>query len=260
MSKTKIEFNLNKDNGFFWNVEILEDINSQYQNIKVIQHDFFGKALLLDNHIMFSEYDEHIYHEMAAYPNLMVLKKLDNALIIGGGDCLLAKRILETNVKKIDQVEIDKKVVDISQKYFSGILGNTLNDKRLNIHYEDALKFEFKNKYDFILLDLTDPQEDNQLSNQLFNRDYYLKCKNYLVNSGIMTVQIGCPYLFKEHFEQQTIELQSIFKHVFVYGKFMHCFGMHQYFISCSDTISFSDNQIKKAKHFIFDFEVQARM
>jgi spermidine synthase len=35
-----------------------------FQLLSVIETDFFGRVMLLDNKIMLTEKDEHIYHEM----------------------------------------------------------------------------------------------------------------------------------------------------------------------------------------------------
>lgn len=235
----KYEFKLNENVGFYWIAESLDVRNTKYQKIEIIQTNHFGKAMLLDNHVMFTEYDEHLYHEYIVYPNINQLSIFNNALIIGGGDGLCAKRILEYPFKKVVQVEIDKYVSQLAEKYFKSQLENTFYDERLVLKEQDALQyFPSVEKYNFIALDLTDPQEDNQLSNNLFNDGFYNDCKNALEEHGILIVQIGCPYLFPKHFNEQKIKLEKLFKYTCVYGGYMHCYGMHQYFIACSNNIN----------------------
>ena len=108
------------------------------------------------------------------FSNINQLSIFNNALIIGGGDGLCAKRILEYPFKKVVQVEIDKYVSQLAEKYFKSQLENTFYDERLVLKEQDALQyFPSVEKYNFIALDLTDPQEDNQLSNNLFNDGKY---------------------------------------------------------------------------------------
>ncbi len=70
-------FKLTDDNsvGFSWEAKLLEEKQSAYQNIKIIEHPQFGKALLLDDYVMFCEYDENKYHELIVYPAIHSLGK-----------------------------------------------------------------------------------------------------------------------------------------------------------------------------------------
>ena len=69
-----------------------------------------------------------------------------------------------------------------------------------------------------------------------------------------MTVQIGCPYLFKSHFTHNVKTLKLLFKYVAIYGQYMRCYGTYQFFAACSDTINLMNphfdtiqNNIKKS-------------
>lgn len=265
----KYEFKLNENVGFYWIAESLDVRNTKYQKIEIINTKQFGKAMLLDNNVMFTEFDEHVYHEYIVYPNVNQLENFNNALIIGGGDGLCAKRLLEYPFKKVVQVEIDREVIELSKKHFLNKLENTFNDKRLVLEEQDALKyFPCKEKYNFIALDLTDPQEDNQLSNNLFSDKFYNDCKKALDNNGILVVQVGCPYLFPKHFSKQKNILEKLFNYTWIYGTYMHCYGMHQYFITCSNTINNKQpnwelindnfNQYNKAK--VYNLELHKKL
>ena len=64
----KYEFKLNENVGFYWIAESLDVRNTKYQKIEIINTKQFGKAMLLDNNVMFTEFDEHVYHEYIVYP------------------------------------------------------------------------------------------------------------------------------------------------------------------------------------------------
>ena len=239
-----MKFKLTNDLSYSWKTKLLYEEDSPYQNIKIIKNKTFGKALLLDNNVMFSEYDEHIYHELIT-KDLKLLNHFNNALIIGGGDCLTAKRVLKYPFSKVFQIEIDKRVTKISSKYFPHLLKKTLKNKHLKIIYNDAF-FYLKNinkKFNFIVLDLTDPKDNNPLSNVLYSKYFYKLCKSHMTSDSIIVIQIGCPFLFKKHFNQQVKILSKLFKYTKIYGQYMHCYGMHQYFISCSDSINLECNE-----------------
>lgn len=251
-------FKLTDDNsvGFFWKAKLLENFDSKYQNIKVIQHPIFGKALLLDDYVMFCEYDEHKYHELISYPALSCLEKCSEVLVVGGGDTLTVKRLLSTNVEKVTMVEIDEDVFKICKNHFPNLLNDYLKDSRLNIIFDNAIKIiEEQKKYDLILLDIQDCRDQDMASHVLFTEHFYLNCQKKLSKNGVMVAQISCPYLLSEHFDSQSKILKKLFKNTFIYGAYMHCYGMHQYFIACSDTVSFNPVKIKEDINLKFDWD-----
>lgn len=62
------------------------------------------------------------------------------------------------DVERIDQVEIDEKVIDVSKKYLESMAVG-FKDSRLTVYVEDGLKFmeNNKEKYDVIITDSSDP-------------------------------------------------------------------------------------------------------
>ena len=64
---------------------ILEEF-SPFQKITIFESKRYGKALLLDDCWMTAEKSEKYYHECLIHPALCGSKKIDNILIIGGGD------------------------------------------------------------------------------------------------------------------------------------------------------------------------------
>ena len=52
--------------------KVLFSEKSAYQKIDILETYFFGRVLLLDDMIMFTEKDEFVYHEMIAHIPLFV--------------------------------------------------------------------------------------------------------------------------------------------------------------------------------------------
>lgn len=244
--------------GFFWKAKLLDEFQSNYQNIKIIEHPKFGKALLLDDYVMFCEYDEHKYHELIVYPAIKSLEKCADVLVVGGGDTLTVKRLLSFNVKNVTMAEIDKEVFEMCKKHFPNLIDEYLKNPHLNILFIDALKLiKQEKKYDLILLDIQDCRDESMASNVLFSEKFYSDCKEKLNNKGVLVAQISCPYLLEEHFNSQVLVLQKLFKNTFIYGAYMHCYGMHQYFIACSDKTVFDKEKIKDSVNLNFDWDYQ---
>lgn len=166
---------------------------SEYQKIDVFDSIEFGKFITLDGEIVFSEKDEFIYDEMVTHVPMAVHPNVEKVLIIGGGDGGVAKELTYyDNIKQIDVVETDKMFVDVCEKIFPEIAIG-LKDPRVNVYYEDGLRFlrNKKNEYDLIINDSTDPFGHTE---GLFTKEFYGSCYKALKDDGIMVYQHGSPF------------------------------------------------------------------
>ena len=166
---------------------------SEYQRIDVCDSIEFGKFVTLDGEIVFSEKDEFIYDEMVTHVPMAVHPNVKKVLIIGGGDGGVAKELTYyDNIEQIDVVETDKMFVDVCQKIFPEIAIG-LQDPRVNVYYEDGLRFlrNKKNEYDLIINDSTDPFGHTE---GLFTKEFYGSCYKALKDDGIMVYQHGSPF------------------------------------------------------------------
>jgi len=202
-----------KGSRFGINGKILIKTNSRYQEIIVIENEYYGKALMLDGCWMTSLKDEKYYHECLVHPALSSIDEKSNVLIIGGGDGgTLRECVKYTQISKIDLVEIDEEVIKISQKFLKEIGGEAWNDKRLEIHVDDGVKWVKKtidNFYDVIFIDCSDPSE---FSNLLFSDSFYKECKRILSPRGVLATQSESPESFKNIHINILKTLKNIFK------------------------------------------------
>ena len=145
---------------------------SEYQRIDVFDSEEFGKFISLDGEIVFSEKDEFIYDEMVTHVPMAVHPCVKDVLIIGGGDGGVAKELLQYDcVEHIDVVETDEMFVEVSRKFFPEV-ACALDDPRVEVHYDDGLRFlrNKKAKYDLIINDSTDPFGHTE---GLFTKEFY---------------------------------------------------------------------------------------
>lgn len=118
---------------------------------------------------------------------------IKNVLVIGAGDGGTIRELTRySTVEKIDMVEIDKRVVDICREYFP-LTSCKLDDKRVNVFYEDGLKFirDKEDEYDLIIVDSTDPFGPGE---GLFTKEFYGNCYKALREDGILVNQHESPY------------------------------------------------------------------
>ncbi|WP_269622024.1 polyamine aminopropyltransferase [Prochlorococcus marinus] len=193
--------------------KILEE-ESEYQKITIFDSDRYGKALLLDHCWMCAENQEKEYHEAIVHPALTSAEKIEKILIIGGGDGGTAKECLKYNeLKQIDMVEIDQKVIQLSKKYLPCIGGGCWEDSRLNVIIGDGIKWVKNTKedyYDVIIIDSSDPKG---AAKGLFNQIFFRNCHRILRTNGVFSAQTESPESFQEIHINAVKLIRSIFKY-----------------------------------------------
>ena len=165
---------------------------SEYQRIDIFETPEFGRVLALDGNIMLTERDEFIYNEMIVHVPMSVHPNIKKVLVIGAGDGGVVKELTRySQIKLIDLVEMDPMVVDACRQYLPGNACQ-LDDERVEIHYENALKFmrHLEDKYDLIKFDSSEIIKPEGL----FTKEFYGNCYKALKSDGIMVNQQGSPF------------------------------------------------------------------
>ncbi len=166
---------------------------SDFQKIDILQTTEFGKVLTLDGLVMLTEKDEFIYHDMIMHVPMATNPKIKKVLVIGAGDGGTVRELTEyQTIEQIDMVEIDKMVVDVCREYLPQT-ASKLDDPRVNLYFEDGLKFVRKkeNEYDLIIVDSTDPFGPGE---GLFTKEFYGNCYKALKEDGILVNQHESPF------------------------------------------------------------------
>ena len=195
--------------------KILIDEKSPFQQITLIESQRYGKGLLLDNCWMTAEYQEKFYHECLVHPALCSAKNIFKVLIIGGGDGGTARECLRhEEIEHLDIVEIDARVVELSQKYLVSLGGQAWNDPRLHLNIEDGINWVANattDSYDVVIVDGSDP---NGPAKGLFNKKFFKDCKRILRPGGVFATQSESP----EAFRDVHIEIIRIIREVFEFA------------------------------------------
>lgn len=179
---------------------------SEFQRIDVFDSKDFGRFLTLDGYMMLTEKDEFIYHEMMTHVPMAVHPNVKEVLVIGAGDGGVVRELTRyPSIEHIDLVEIDPLVVEVCRKYLPQT-SCRMDDPRLDIHYEDGLRFvrTVENRYDLIIVDSTDPFGPGE---GLFTREFYGSCFKALKDDGIMVNQHESPF-----YEQDAAAMQRAHK------------------------------------------------
>lgn len=174
--------------------KILFEHQSEYQSIRVIETETFGRILVVDGYIMMTEKDEFIYHEMMAHVPMSVIGEPSRALVIGGGDGGVVRELVRHEcLQRVDLVEIDGDVIVTSERFFPSVASG-LSDPRVTVRIEDGIRFvaEAEEEYDLIIVDSTDPFTGP--GEGLFTEEFYRDCSRILRKGGILVNQHESPY------------------------------------------------------------------
>jgi spermidine synthase len=193
---------------------------SRFQKIDVIETEAVGRVLLLDGHIMFSDFDEFVYHEMIVHPALLAHPDARQVCVIGGGDGGCIRELLKyPNLKSIVLCEIDEEVVRISKEYFPA-LAKSLSDSRVQVNIEDGMDYIGRkhNEFDVVLADTIDPTGP---AVALYEAPFFSSIKKALRQNGVFVSQIESVFSPHGTIPKVTKILRSIFRDCRLYGATM---------------------------------------
>ncbi len=213
---------------------------SKYQSIQILDTPAFGRCLILDGKIQCSESDEFIYHEALVHPPMIAHPKPETVFIAGGGEGATLREVLaHKTVKRVVMVDIDKKVPQVCRKYLPSLSQGAFDDSRLELINTDALKYvaETKEKFDVMILDLTEPLEEGP-AYLLFAKEFYQDLNKKLKKGGTMSLQAGATSeMFPSTFLAVVNTLKAVFSVVAPYQAQIPAFGGPWAFATVSQTV-----------------------
>ncbi|CAL4156919.1 unnamed protein product [Meganyctiphanes norvegica] len=173
---------------------------TKFQKLEIFQSTHYGKVMVLDGAIQFSEKDESSYQEMITFLPLNSHPNPRRVLIIGGGDGGVARETMKHPlVEKVVQCEIDAEVIEACKKYVPS-MGCGFDNPKLTLLTGDGSEFleKTEDKFDVIITDASDPvvaadeggsETKDGPAVSLFNEDYYTRMKEKLAPGGILCCQ-----------------------------------------------------------------------
>lgn len=174
-----------------------------------------NRIVYLDGVIQSARENLEAYHEALVHPVMLTHDNPKRIAIIGGGEGATLMEVLKhKSVEKVQMIEIDEEMVKTSRQYLpewsdcSDIIGSTKwcgDDERADIFYEDALawfidrysdegKYANENppKFDVMIMDALDPQEDISFAELLYTDENFISSLyNALEDNGIIVFQLG---------------------------------------------------------------------
>jgi len=185
-----------------------------YQELRVVETETFGRALILDGVVQTTERDEFFYHEMITHVPMFAHPCPRRVLVVGGGDGGVVRELLKhRTVEKVDLVEIDARV-PASAREFLPFLAASLDDPRVNLIVGDGAEFVEgrDHAYDVAIVDCTDPVGVPDFTEPprhgppagegpaatLFRPSFYAALARALQPGGVFSCQVESPFYHPE--------------------------------------------------------------
>ncbi|WP_322800604.1 polyamine aminopropyltransferase [Thermoflexus sp.] len=176
---------------------VLAHERSALQEIAILELENWGKALVLDGVIQFTQRDEFFYHESLVHPAMMAHPNPRRVLVIGGGDGGVAREALRhPTVEEVIVVEVDGQVVELCRRHMPEF-ASSFDDPRVRLIIGNGRTFleEHPDAYDVILLDSNDPLAE--LARSLFDPAFFRLCAEHLTDEGMLALHLS-ESLFRE--------------------------------------------------------------
>jgi spermidine synthase len=196
---------------------VLHERRSAIQEIKVLEHSFFGRMLVLDDVVQLTERDEFLYHEMLAHVPMHSHAAPERVLVIGGGDGGTLRECLKHSpVKSATLVDIDPEVSEVSRQFFPR-LAVSFADRRSALKPGDGAAFlrETREKFDVILVDAPDPVGP---ARTLTTPEFYRSAHAALNEGGVFAMQTESLHFHLEFIQHVQGTLRGIFPQVALYA------------------------------------------
>jgi spermidine synthase len=184
---------------------------SPHQKIEVLDTYGYGKMLVIDGDVSFTEHDEHIYHEMIVHVAMQTRPDAKRALVIGGGDGGAVRELMRYDrIEQVVVVELDAEVIGACRQYFPA-LAPAFEDPRLSLHIADGFAFIQScpaESFDLVIVDVANP---SGRSPQLFSEPFYRCVRDSLRHAGVMVAQTEPPSLDSRTFATIYRRQESVF-------------------------------------------------
>ncbi|MDT7873235.1 MAG: polyamine aminopropyltransferase [Sulfolobaceae archaeon] len=195
---------------------VIAEERSEFQRVLLVELFRFGKSLIIDGKVQSTVSDEYIYHETLVHPLLITLDNPKDVLILGGGEGATLREVLKhKSVNSAVMVDIDPVVIDFAKKYLHEWHQGSFDNPKTKLIIGDGYKFvkETNQKFDAVILDLTDPIKDSP-SQLLYTVEFYKQVKGILKENGGLVTQATSPSFSLDTFSAIYNTLRNVFKYV----------------------------------------------
>jgi spermidine synthase len=165
-----------------------ESMDSPYGKLQVLK--ISEQISLYQNHAPVYFFPDTASAEEAVHFPLLYRPQASRVLLIGGGIGGALCEVLKYPKTRVDYIEIDPAVIQLSRQYLPPEGKRFLTHPRVHIHYRDGRDFirNSRNIYDVIILHLPPPV--NAQLNRFYTQEFFQYARARLVPDGICSFRI----------------------------------------------------------------------
>ncbi|TGK08069.1 spermidine synthase [Leptospira semungkisensis] len=239
------------------------------QNVDLVELPAIGQTLIINGELQSALNDEYIYHEALVHPACVLNPKLEEVLIIGGGEGATLREVLKySSVRSVTMVDIDRELVGLFSQTLSSWHKGSFKNKKAKLVFQDGRKYleESQEKYDAILLDLPSyfpdraKTEPDPIQN-LYSKQFYSICAARLKKGGVLVTQASelTPTDWKGHALIRRT-LSQHFNSVISYSTFVPSFYTNWGFLLASQDIDLEKVDSSKIDKWISKKKVGSKL
>ncbi|MBI3946960.1 MAG: polyamine aminopropyltransferase [Armatimonadetes bacterium] len=224
-----------------------------YQHVTVTRYHR-DVRLFINGNLEFSSIDEYRYHEPLVHIPAGFVPRVENALILGGGDGLAAREILRyPELRAVVLVDIDPDIVRLCREdpTLRALNAGALEDPRVRVVNTDAYKFLEGDSglYDLIVVDLPDP--NNEALCKLYTREFYRLAARRLSRAGALVTQASSPYYAREAFWCVVGTVAAAGLNVLPYRAYVPSFGDWGFVVASRGPLSVEGLRLRHSGRFL---------
>lgn len=230
---------LNPHFGYYYEVRRkLHSGTTRYQKIDLLDTPEFGHVLLLDNITQVAQKNDYQYHEPMVHPALCCHPRPEHVLVIGGGDGGILREVLKHRcVRSVAFAELDREVVEFSQKYLASINDGAFDSPKVQTEFGDGRAFVEANpgRFDIVIMDMTDPFGPSKM---LYTREFFRAVKRSFRDAyGMFVMHAESPSStpFAHNCVRKT--LRSVFGTVRLMYLYVQMYATYWSVAVCSDDV-----------------------
>ncbi|MEM9301125.1 MAG: polyamine aminopropyltransferase [Pseudomonadota bacterium] len=226
---------------YLYQDEIVHVAQTPYQRIVLTQRKN-DLRLFLNGSLQFSSIDEYRYHEPLVHLAAGAARRLDEVLVLGGGDGLAVRELLRyPEVGRITVVDIDPAVTELASTHamLRSLNAGALQDPRVSIVHQDAFEYleGASTRYNLVVADLPDPSTLDL--GKLYTVTFYRLLQARLAADGVFVTQASSPFFARKAYWCIGATLGEVFDEVVPVQSYVPAFGLWGFHIASQASLAF---------------------
>lgn len=181
-----------------------------------VRRDWGITSLAINGRTNASDRDDMPTQVMLGQAGVLTAPRFDNALIVGFATGVTAGSILQSPIKSVECVELERQSV-VASSFFNHVNNHPLDDPRTHLIIDDARTYLHVNplRYDIIVSEPSHPWVPGVAN--LFTREFFLLGRDRLRDDGVFVQWVQIYQLSTESLRSVLATFHEVFPHVLMF-------------------------------------------